>query len=77
MNSDLIKDAEADEGVKLVNVPLMEMAKEAGSPVVTNVVMFGLLCAYTQDIDLEVAKKARCSKMAHKEKFIPINTKSL
>ncbi len=76
VNSDLITDAQADEGVKLVEVPLMEMAKEAGSPVVTNVVMFGLLCAYAGDIDLDVAKGTMLQKMAHKEKFIPVNTKA-
>jgi 2-oxoglutarate ferredoxin oxidoreductase subunit gamma len=76
VNSNLILDAQPPEGTQLVNVPLTDLANEAGSQVVSNVLMFGLLCAYTGDIDLNTAKETMLKKMAYKEQFIPINTKA-
>lgn len=76
VNSDLITDVSAQDGVKIVKVPLAALASEAGSAVVSNVIMFGLLCAYTGDIDLETAKTTMLKKMAYKEQFIAINTKA-
>ena len=76
VNSSLVKDAEVPQGIKLVCVPLAELAAEAGSAVVANVIMFGFICAYTDDIDLNIAKETMLKKMAYKEQFVAINTKA-
>jgi len=76
VNSNLIKDAAAADGVKLVQVPVIDLAEQAGSQVVANVLLFGLLCAYTGDICLDTAKQTMLKKMAYKEKFVAINKKA-
>lgn len=76
VNSNLVKDAVAEEGVRLIELPVTDLASEAGSQVVSNVLMFGLLCAYTGDINLDVAKSTMLKKMAYKEQFVAINTKA-
>lgn len=76
INSNLISHAEAPQGARLIEIPLSDLANEAGSQVVSNVLMFGLLCAYTGDINLDVAKITMLKKMAYKEQFVSINTKA-
>lgn len=76
VNSNFILNAETSDGVKLAEVPLSDLANEAGSQVVSNVLMFALLCAYTGDINLNIAKETMLKKMAYKEQFVSINTKA-
>jgi 2-oxoglutarate ferredoxin oxidoreductase subunit gamma len=76
VNSSLIADAKAPEEVKLIEIDLSELSKEAGSALTGNIIMLGLLCAYVGDIPQEAAKEVMLKKMGKKEEYIAMNSKA-
>ena len=75
VNSALIEEAQTDE-VNTISINLSDAAKEAGSDKALNIVMYGLVIAYTKDISLENAEKTLNEKLGKKEQFKAINKKA-
>ncbi len=75
INTALIEDAQAD-GVNVISINLSEAAKEAGGDKALNIVMYGLVLAYTKDISLENAEKVLNDKLGKKEQFRAVNKKA-
>lgn len=76
VNTSLVKDPTAPEGVNLIAVAISDLTDKAGNPAVANVVMFGFVNAYVGDISLETAKEVMLKKMGHKKEYIDINSKA-
>jgi 2-oxoglutarate ferredoxin oxidoreductase subunit gamma len=76
VNSSLIEDIEDNPDIRVVRLPLYDMANEIGSSLVLNVILFGLLARYTGDIPIDIAKKIMLEKMGKKKQFVEINVRA-
>ncbi|NLL50481.1 MAG: 2-oxoacid:ferredoxin oxidoreductase subunit gamma [Eubacteriaceae bacterium] len=76
VNTSLISDPTAPEGVNLIPIAINELTEQAGSATAANVVMFGFVNAYVGDIPLDTAKAVMLKKMEHKKEYLEINSKA-
>jgi 2-oxoglutarate ferredoxin oxidoreductase subunit gamma len=77
VNSSLIKGAKVRDDLKLVEVPTVELALEAGSDRTANMVMIGALAAATGLLNEEETAKGMEASLKGKEKFFALNRKGI
>lgn len=75
VNTALIDDPQADE-VNIIGIDLLDASKEAGSEKASNIIMYGLVLAYTEDVSVATAEKVLVDKLGKKEQFRAINKKA-
>jgi 2-oxoglutarate ferredoxin oxidoreductase subunit gamma len=77
LNISLIKESPSRSDVKLVRVPTLDLAREAGSDRAINMVMIGALCAKTALLNLEETIHGMQAALKGKEKFFGLNEKGI
>ena len=73
INSSIVTSAVTRDDVKVVKVPVTEMALEMGNPKVLNIIMLGVYIGYTQLVDPEIIWGTIEHKLASKAKLLPLN----
>jgi 2-oxoglutarate ferredoxin oxidoreductase subunit gamma len=77
LNSSLIEGLGTRTDVQVIQVPTLELAREAGSERAANMVMVGSLCAKTGLLTLEETSKGMEAALKGKEKFFAQNRKGI
>jgi 2-oxoglutarate ferredoxin oxidoreductase subunit gamma len=73
LNSSIVRDEVERDDIRIVRVPVTELALEMGNPKVLNVIMLGAYIGYTQAIPEEVMLKTIESQLGKKADLIPLN----
>ena len=73
INSSIVTSRVERAGVKVVSVPVTEMALEMGNPKVLNIIMLGAYIGYTQCLPEELVLDTIIRKLGKKESLIPLN----
>ena len=73
VNSSLVKEDIERDDVKVIKVPVTEMALEMGNPKILNIIMLGAYIGVTDAVPAEVVVKGMHHKFEKKPKVIPIN----
>ncbi|RJX35185.1 MAG: 2-oxoacid:ferredoxin oxidoreductase subunit gamma [Desulfarculus sp.] len=77
LNQSLIKWGPKRQDVEVFSVPLVDLAREAGSERAANMVMIGAVCAKRDLLPLEDVVKGMQAAMKGKDKFFALNTKGI
>ena len=77
LNSSLIQGLGIRSDVEVIQVPTLELAKEAGSERATNMVMIGALCAKKGLLTMEETFHGMRAALKGKDKFFPLNQKGI
>ena len=73
INSSIVKSEIARDDIKVVKVPVTEMALEMGNPKVLNIIMLGAYVGYTQVVPEDVVWDTIQHKLGKKPKLLPLN----
>jgi 2-oxoglutarate ferredoxin oxidoreductase subunit gamma len=73
INSSIVPDEIDRDDVKLIKVPVTELALELGNPKVLNVIMLGAYIGYTEVVAPEVVWGTIENKLGKKPKLLPMN----
>ena len=76
INSSIVKSEITRTDVKVVKVPVTEMALEMGNPRILNIIMLGAYIGYTNAVPKDVVTAGIHHKFENKPKVIPINDKA-
>lgn len=76
INSSIVKSAVSREDVKVVRVPVTEMALDMGSAKVLNIIMLGAYVGYTQVVPEDVVWQTIEHKLGRKPKLLPLNKRA-
>lgn len=76
INSSIVKDPIDRDDIKVISVPVTEMALEMGNPRILNIIMLGAYIGYTNAVPPEVVTAGIHHKFEHKPKVIPLNDKA-
>jgi len=77
LNSSLIKEEVGRGDLKVIKVPTVELAREAGSDRAANMVMIGVLAAVTGIMSEEDTAQGMEAALKGKEKFFELNRKGI
>lgn len=77
LNSSLIEGRGTRSDVEVIQVPTLELAKEAGSERATNMVMIGALSAKKGLLSMEETFHGMQAALKGKDKFFPLNRKGI
>lgn len=72
-NSSIVTDEIKREDIKIIKVPVTEMALEIGNPKVLNIIMLGVYIGFTGIIPEEVMLDTIVKKLGKKASLIPMN----
>ena len=73
INSSIVTSAVPRDDIKVVKVPVTEMALEMGSAKVLNIIMLGAYVGYTQVVPEDVVWRTIEHKLGKKPKLLPLN----
>ncbi len=73
INSSIVPDEIDRDDVKLIKVPITELALELGNPKVLNVIMLGAYIGYTEVVAPDVVWGTIENKLGKKPKLLPMN----
>ena len=73
INSSIVKDPIDRDDIKVISVPVTEMALEMGNPKVLNIIMLGAYVGYTQVVPEDVVWDTIQHKLGKKPKLLPLN----
>ena len=73
INSSIVKSEITRDDVKVVKVPVTEMALEMGNAKVLNIIMLGAYVGYTQVVPEDVVWQTIEQKLGKKPKLLPLN----
>ena len=73
INSSIVTSTITREDVKVVKVPVTEMALEMGNAKVLNIIMLGAYVGYTQVVPEDVVWQTIEHKLGKKPKLLPLN----
>lgn len=73
INSSIVKDPIERDDVKVIEVPVTEMALEMGNPKILNIIMLGAYIGATDAVPADVVTQGIHHKFENKPKVIPIN----
>lgn len=73
INSSIVPDEIDRDDVRLIKVPVTELALELGNPKVLNVIMLGAYIGYTEVVAPEVVWGTIENKLGKKPKLLPMN----
>lgn len=76
INSSIVKDPIDRDDIKVISVPVTEMALEMGNPRILNIIMLGAYIGYTNAVPKDVVTAGIHHKFENKQKVIPINDKA-
>lgn len=76
INSSIVKDPIDRDDIKVISVPVTEMALEMGNPRILNIIMLGAYIGYTKAVPKDVVTAGIHHKFENKPKVIPINDKA-
>ena len=76
INSSIVKEPIDRDDIKVISVPVTEMALEMGNPRILNIIMLGAYIGYTNAVPPEVVTAGIHHKFEHKPKVIPLNDKA-
>ena len=76
INSSIVKDPIDRDDIKVISVPVTEMALEMGNPRILNIIMLGAYIGYTNAVPKDVVTAGINHKFENKPKVIPINDKA-
>ncbi len=77
INSSIVKSEITRTDVKVVKVPVTEMALEMGNAKVLNIIMLGAYVGYTQVVPEDVVWNTIEHKLGKKPKLLPLNKAGL
>ena len=77
LNASLFKEKPSRNDVEILQVPIVELAREVGSERGGNMIMIGAVCAKTGLLSLEETLKGMQAALKGKEKFFELNQKSI
>ncbi|MBW1707569.1 MAG: 2-oxoacid:acceptor oxidoreductase family protein [Deltaproteobacteria bacterium] len=77
LNTSLFEESPSRKDVELLRVPIVELAREAGSERAANMVMIGAVCAKAGLLTLEETLKGMQAALKGKEKFFDLNRKGI
>ena len=77
LNSSLIEERPSRKDIELLQVPVVELAREVGSERAGNMIMLGSVCAKTELLTLEETVKGMQEALKGKEKFFELNRKGI
>ena len=77
LNSNLFDERPSRKDIQVVPVPIMDLAREAGSERGGNMVMIGTVCARAGLLTLEETIKGMEAALKGKEKFFELNQKAI
>jgi len=77
LNQSLIEKTPARGDLEVMAVPLVELAKEAGSERAANMVMIGAVCAKRDLLSLDETVQGMQAALKGKEKFFELNAKGI
>ena len=72
----IVKDPIDRDDIKVISVPVTEMALEMGNPRILNIIMLGAYIGYTNAVPKDVVTAGIHHKFENKPKVIPINDKA-
>jgi 2-oxoglutarate ferredoxin oxidoreductase subunit gamma len=73
VNTSLVKEPIDREDIRIVEVPMNDMADELGNDKTANIIMLGAIAAITGMVEKESLIKKIASQFAGKEKVIALN----
>ncbi len=73
INSSIVTSRVERAGVKVVSVPVTEMALEMGNPKVLNIIMLGAYIGYTKVVPEDVVLDTIIKQLGKKPDMIPLN----
>ena len=76
INSSIVKSEITRTDVKVVKVPVTEMALEMGNAKVLNIIMLGAYVGYTQVVPEDVVWNTIEHKLGKKPKLLPLNKRA-
>ena len=76
INSSIVTSAVPRDDVKVVKVPVTEMAREMGSAKVLNIIMLGAYVGYTQVVPEDVVWRTIEHKLGKNPKLLPLNKRA-
>lgn len=76
VNSNLIEGAKERAGRRLVNLPLNDLAAEAGSPLTLNVILLGFLAQYVDGLSPEAAERVVRQRLGKRADLLEMNLKA-
>ena len=77
LNASLFDEKPVRNDIEIVSVPIMELAREAGSERGGNMVMIGTVCAKKGLLSLDETIKGMQAALKGKEKFFDLNQKAI
>jgi 2-oxoglutarate ferredoxin oxidoreductase subunit gamma len=77
LNASLFEEKASRADIKVVSVPTLELAREAGSERGGNMVMIGTVCAKSGMLSLDETIKGMQAALKGKEKFFGLNQKAI
>ena len=77
LNASLFKEKPSRNDVEILQVPIVDLAREVGSERGGNMIMIGAVCAQTGLLSLEETLKGMQAALKGKEKFFELNQKSI
>jgi 2-oxoglutarate ferredoxin oxidoreductase subunit gamma len=77
LNASLFKEKPSRNDVEILQVPIVELAREIGSERGGNMIMIGVVCAQTGLLSLEETLKGMRDALKGKEQFFELNQKAI
>jgi 2-oxoglutarate ferredoxin oxidoreductase subunit gamma len=77
LNASLFKEKPSRNDVEILQVPIVELAREVGSERGGNMIMIGAVCAQTGLLSLEETLKGMQAALKGKEQFFELNQKAI
>jgi 2-oxoglutarate ferredoxin oxidoreductase subunit gamma len=77
LNASLFKEKPSRNDVEILQVPIVELAREVGSERGGNMIMIGAVCAQTGLLTLEETLQGMQAALKGKEQFFELNQKSI
>ena len=77
LNASLFKEKPSRTDIEIVQVPIVELAREVGSERGGNMIMIGAVCAKTGLLSLEETLKGMQAALKGKEKFFELNQNAI
>ncbi len=77
LNASLFDEKPSRNDVEILQVPIVELAREVGSERGGNMIMIGAVCAQTGLLSLEETLKGMQAALKGKEKFFELNRKGI
>ncbi|HWQ51173.1 MAG TPA: 2-oxoacid:acceptor oxidoreductase family protein [Terriglobales bacterium] len=76
MNSNLIAETEGRDDIRIIGIPLNDMASEVGSPQVLNIILIGFLSEYLNGLSSESALAVVKKKLGKRKDLLELNIKA-